>query len=84
MLRGGGRAEAGVAGIETGRFEMMSPEGFLADQGFADSLAFVGRVAARPAPPRKMTWLMARMATAVQYLGYLLAAGHKPLRASAG
>ena len=47
---------------ETGRFEMMSPKGFLADEGFAHSLAIMGRVATRPAHVRKMVWLMPRMA----------------------
>ena len=37
---------------------MMSPKGFLADEGFAYSLAIIGRVAARPAHVRKMVWLM--------------------------
>lgn len=63
---------------ETGRFEMMSPTGFLADEGFAHSLAIIGRVATRPAHVRKMVWLMPRMAKAVPYLGYILAAGRKP------
>ena len=72
---------AGLAEIETetGPFEMMSPKGFLADEGVAHSLAIIGRVAARPAHVRKMVWLMPRMAKAVPYLGYILVAGHKPI-----
>ena len=58
---------------------MMSPKGFLADEGFAYSLAIIGRVAARPAHVRKMVWLMPRMGKAVPYLGYILVAGHKPI-----
>ena len=71
---------AGLSNIETdiGPFEMMSPRGFLADEGFAQSLAIMGRVAVRPAHVRKMAWLMPRMAKAVPYLGYILVAGHKP------
>ena len=57
---------------------MMSPRGFLADGGFAHSLAIVGHVAARPAPVRKMAWLMPRMAKAVPYLGYILVTANKP------
>jgi SAM-dependent methyltransferase len=70
---------AGLVAIETdtGPFEMMSPKGFLADEGFAHSLAIIGRVAARPANIRKMAWLMPRMSKAVPYLGYVIVAGRK-------
>jgi SAM-dependent methyltransferase len=73
-------ASAGLADLETetGRFEMMSPKGFLADEGFVRSLAIMGRVGTRPAHVRKMVWLMPRMAKAVPYLGYVLVAGQKP------
>ena len=63
---------------ETGPLQMTSPKGFLADEGFAHSLAIMGRVATRPAHVRKMVWLMSRMAKAVPYLGYILVAGRKP------
>lgn len=63
---------------ETGPFEMMTARGFLTDEGVARSVAIMGRVAARPANIRKMTWLMPRMAAAVPYLGYILVSGHKP------
>ena len=71
---------AGLSGVETetGPFEMMSPKGFLPDEGFTHSLAIVGRVATRPAYVRKMVRLMPRMAKAVPYLGYVLVAGRKP------
>lgn len=71
---------AGLTDLETvtGPFEMMSPKGFLADEGFAHSLAIMGHVAVRPAHLRKMMWLMPRMAKAVPYLGYVLVAGCKP------
>jgi SAM-dependent methyltransferase len=62
---------------ETGPFQMMTPRGFLADEGVARSLAIMGRVLARPANVRKMAWLMPRMAKAVPYLGYVLVAGEK-------
>ena len=73
-------SSAGLSGVETetGPFEMMSPKGFLADEGFAHSLAIMGRVAVRPAHVRKMAWLMPRMAKAVPYLGYILVAGQRP------
>jgi len=71
---------AGVAGLdtETGPFEMMTPRGFLADEGLPRCLAIMGQVAGRPAYARKMAWLMPCMAKAVPYLGYVLVAGTKP------
>ena len=65
-------------GTETGPFEMMTPSGFLADEGVARSLGIMGRVVARPAHVRKMAWLMPRMARAVPYLGYIVVAATKP------
>ncbi len=71
---------AGLADVETqtGPFEMMTPRGFLADEGPARSLAIMTRVAARPASIRKMAWLMPKMAKAVPYLGYILVISRKP------
>ena len=63
---------------ETGPFEMMTPKGFLSDEGFLRSMAIMGRVACRPANMKKMTWLMPRMAKAVPYLGYIVVAATKP------
>ena len=72
-------ASAGLTNLQTdtGPFEMMTPRGFLADEGLARSLALMGRIASRPANIRKMAWLMPRMAKAVPYLGYVLLAGEK-------
>ena len=63
---------------QTGPFEMMTPRGFLADEGLARCLAIMSTVAGRPAYTRKMAWLMPRMAKAVPYLGYIIIAGTKP------
>ena len=70
---------AGLTGLETetGPFEMMTPKGFLGDEGFARCLEVMGRVVSRPAHIRKMAWLMPRMAKAVPYLGYIVVAGTK-------
>jgi hypothetical protein len=57
---------------------MMTPRGFLADEGVTRSLAIVATVATRPANIRKMAWLMPRMARAVPYLGCSVIAGDKP------
>lgn len=71
---------AGLADIETetGPFEMMTPRGFLSDEGAANSAKIMAKVMARPANVRKMAWLMPRMAKAVPYLGYLVVDGRKP------
>ena len=70
---------AGLTDLDTvtGPFEMMTPKGFLSDEGVARSLAVMGRVASRPANIRKMVWLMPRMAKAVPYLGYIVVAATK-------
>jgi SAM-dependent methyltransferase len=63
---------------ETGPFEMMTPRGFLEDEGFGHCVGIMTRVASRPATLRRMMWLMPRMAKAVPYLGFILVAGTKP------
>jgi SAM-dependent methyltransferase len=70
---------AGLANLstETGPFEMMTPRGFLADEGLLGSLGIMGRVGIRRANIRKMIWLMPRMAKAVPYLGYILVVGER-------
>lgn len=70
---------AGLTDLDTvtGPFEMMTPKGFLSDEGVGRSLAVMGRVASRPANIRKMAWLMPRMAKAVPYLGYIVVAATK-------
>jgi len=72
---------AGLSAVETetGPFEMMTPRGFLADEGVVRSLGIMGRVAVRPAHVRKMVWLTPRMARAVPFLGYIVVAATKPL-----
>ncbi|MDQ3734310.1 MAG: methyltransferase domain-containing protein [Actinomycetota bacterium] len=71
---------AGLTGLDisTGPFAMMTPRGFLSDEGIGGSLAVMGRVASRPANIRKMVWLMPRMTKAVPYLGYIVVAADKP------
>lgn len=70
---------AGLTDLDTitGPFEMMTPRGFLSDEGIGRSLAVMRRVATRPANLRKMAWLMPRMAKAVPYLGYIVVAATK-------
>lgn len=64
--------------VQSGPFEMMTPRGFLSDEGFARSLAIMGRVMSRLSYLRKMVWLMPRIQRAVPYLGYILVCGAKP------
>jgi SAM-dependent methyltransferase len=70
--------QAGLSDLrtDTGPFEMMTPRGFLTDEG-RGAFRVLGRMLSRPAYLRKMVWLMPRMARAVPYLGYILVAGRK-------
>ncbi len=72
-------ADAGLEGVrtETGPFDMMTPRGFLADEG-AHCVAVMARGMTRTVYLRKMMWLMPRMARAVPYLGYVLVMAHRP------
>jgi ubiquinone/menaquinone biosynthesis C-methylase UbiE len=72
--------EAGLSSIEIdeGPFEMMTPKGFVQDEGVTRALSVMGRVMTRPAYMRKMIWLMPRMKRAVPYLGYIVVSGEKP------
>lgn len=72
-------SEAGLTDVQVdeGPFDMMTPRGFIADEGFRHTLAVVGRVLTRSAYMKKMVWLMPRMRRAVPYLGYIVVAGTK-------
>src|SRR5258707_1225970 len=64
--------------VVSGPFEMMTPAGFLSDEGVANCLAIMGRAMTRLSYLRKMAWLMPRLQRAVPYLGYLLVGVEKP------
>jgi len=70
--------------VVSGPFEMMTPAGFLSDEGIANCLAIMGRAMTRLSYLRKMAWLMPRLQRAVPYLGYLLVVGEKPATAQGG
>ena len=72
---------AGLHGVQvtSGPFEMMTPRGFLSDEGFANCLAFMGRALSRWSYIKKLAWLMPRMNRAVPYLGYIAISGVKPV-----
>jgi hypothetical protein len=57
---------------------MMTPAGFVRDEGIANSLAIMGRALSRLSYLKKMAWLMPRMNRAVPYLGYIAVSGVKP------
>jgi SAM-dependent methyltransferase len=71
--------DAGLDDVEvtTGPFEMMTPAGFLRDEGVANSVRVMGLAVSRPVYLRRMTWLMRRMRHAVPYLGYIAISGIK-------
>jgi SAM-dependent methyltransferase len=71
---------AGLSNVRTasGPFAMMTPRGFVGDEGLANSLRVIGRGLSRLAYLRKMAWLMPRMQRAVPYLGYVVVVGDKP------
>ena len=64
---------AGLTDIrtESGPFAMMTPRGFLADEGW-HAPAVMLRAMTRFSYLRKMAWLMPRMSRAVPYLGYII------------
>jgi ubiquinone/menaquinone biosynthesis C-methylase UbiE len=64
--------------VTSGQFAMMTPAGFLADEGWANVLRILLRTLSRPVYVRKMVWLMTRMARVVPYLGYIAISGTKP------
>jgi len=72
--------DAGLSAIEvrSGPFEMMTPRGFIQDEGFINAFACMLRGLSRVAYLRKMAWLMPRISRAVPYLGYILVGGLKP------
>jgi ubiquinone/menaquinone biosynthesis C-methylase UbiE len=64
--------------VMTGPFEMMTPSGFISDEGIGNAIAVMARSMVRLAYLRKMLWLVPRVAKAVPYLGYILVSGTKP------
>ena len=64
--------------VETGPFDMMTPAGFLHDEGLGNAVAVMARAISRLSYARKMAWLVPRVARAVPYLGYILVSGTKP------
>jgi SAM-dependent methyltransferase len=72
-------AAAGLSDVqvESGSFDMMTPAGFLHDEGLANALAVMARTTSCWCYPRKTLWLVSRVARAVPFLGYILVSGTK-------
>jgi len=72
--------DAGLSAIEvrSGPFEMMTPRGFVQDEGFVNAFSCMLRGLSSVTNLRKMAWLMPRITSAVPYLGYILIGGLKP------
>jgi ubiquinone/menaquinone biosynthesis C-methylase UbiE len=70
---------AGLDEVETvsGRFVMMTPRGFIRDEGFGNTLRIAGRVLSRWAFIKKVAWNVKRILPAAPYLGWVVVAGVK-------
>ena len=70
---------AGLADLQvrTGPFEMMTPRGFISDEGIGNAIRVMARAVANGTARRRMTWLMPRISRAVPYLGYVVICGHR-------
>lgn len=73
-----GRAGLTELSSTSGPFEMMTPAGFLSDEGLANSVRVMARAFTDPVARRRMMWLMPRISRAVPFLGYVLIRGRKP------
>ena len=73
-----GRAGLAELSSKTGPFEMMTPTGFLSDEGPFNAVRVMARALTDPVARRRMLWLMPRISQAVPYLGYVLIRGRKP------
>jgi ubiquinone/menaquinone biosynthesis C-methylase UbiE len=70
-------ADAGLTDLQTttGPFAMMTPAGFLRDEGALGTVRFLAKSISRPVYVEKMAWLMPRMMRAMPYLGYVVVGG---------
>lgn len=72
---------AGLKQVEvaSGPFDMMTPAGFLSDEGLVHASAILACALSRVTYLKKLMWLMPRIKRAVPYLGYLVVSGTKPV-----
>lgn len=76
-------ARYGAAGlvdlqVKSGPFDMMTPGGFISDEGFGNAVRVMARAMTSGTARRRMLWLMPRISRAVPYLGYVLICGRRP------
>jgi ubiquinone/menaquinone biosynthesis C-methylase UbiE len=71
--------ETGLRNVElvTGPFSMMTPVGFVRDEGL-NTLRVMATAVSRVAYIRKLAWLMRRMVRTMPYLGYVVVGGVRP------
>lgn len=71
--------KAGLDDIKTveGKFVMMTPSGFLRDEGLGNTLRITGRAMSRWAYVKKVAWNLKRIVPAAPYLGWVVVAGVK-------
>jgi ubiquinone/menaquinone biosynthesis C-methylase UbiE len=69
--------QAGVGDLQstTGPFAMMTPAGFLHDEGLLGTARIFATALSRLTYLRKMAWLMPRMIRSMPYLGYVVVGG---------
>lgn len=63
--------------IVEGKFDMMTPRGFLRDEGVGNALLITGRVISRWSVIKKVSWNLKRIVPAAPYLGWVVVAGMK-------
>jgi ubiquinone/menaquinone biosynthesis C-methylase UbiE len=70
---------AGLRNVElvTGPFSMMTPTGFVRDEGL-NTMRVMATAFSRVAYVRKLAWLMRRMVRTMPYLGYVVVGGVRP------
>ena len=70
---------AGLTNLEmtTGPFEMMTPRGFISDEGIGNAARVMARAMTSGMARRRMFWIMPRISRAVPYLGYVLICGRR-------
>jgi SAM-dependent methyltransferase len=70
---------AGLRGVElvTGTFSMMTPTGFVRDEGL-NTVRVMATAVSRVAYVRKLAWLMRRMVRTMPFLGYVVVGGTRP------
>jgi ubiquinone/menaquinone biosynthesis C-methylase UbiE len=76
--------QAGVRDLQstTGPFAMMTPAGFLHDEGPLGAARIFATAFSRLSYLRKMAWLTPRMIRAMPYLGYVVVGGTRPNQAT--